>query len=776
MAVTFRITDAGWAAWLAAEAGAASITISHVAFGDNGHAIDDEATALVNERARVGAAGGQSIGPQQIHLTAIEDSALDYAIREIGLFLSTGELFAQWSDVSEVAGNKSASLPYVLTIDLALDDIADGGVTIEETEISFPPATTEISGRIEIATEAEVLTGTDAVRAVTPATLAARTATDERAGLVELASNTETQTGADNARAVTPASLASLTATLTRRGLVELATEAEVLTGTDTNRAVTPQGLAALTATDGRRGLIELATQTEVNTGTDADRAVTPATLAARLSTITVPTASTTTPGVIEIATQTEVNTGTDTERAITPATLAVRLDALELGDIGTGELLDEAVTLPKIQHINTARVMGRITAGTGDVELLTAANLRTLINVEDGATADQTGAEIKAAYEGEADTNALTDARAAKIDHLTVTTATDLDALRTRVAELDAAVVLQGDWDASSGSFPGSGAAQAGWSWIVSVGGTVDSVEFSVGDRIVALDDNASATTYAANWLKLDYTDRVSSVAGRTGNVVISTADISGLGTISTQNANAVDISGVFGTLDGGGSGSITGAGSITGNSIYGRSIISTSGNAAFDTVASLVAEDVMDSRSYSSAGAGVVIHDAGNPYEPFMVLDLETLRWFDGAGTELYRLGPGAAGSFTPGNGSGGGSVTWVDQRGRHQIIGNRVHISLRLSWTASSGTPSMIINGLPAAPALDKEGLTISYRGSRGHTGSPNYYEEVLRAYTDLATGTIVVRGCTPTGVDGAHKFYNEDAEVMISGSYEIDLSAL
>lgn len=772
MAVTFRITDAGWAAWLAAEAGAASITISHVAFGDNGHAIDDEATALVNERARVGAAGGQSIGPQQIHLTAIEDSALDYAIREIGLFLSTGELFAQWSDVSEVAGNKSASLPYVLTIDLALDDIADGGVTIEETEISFPPATESLAGRIEIATTAEVLTGTDAVRAVTPATLAARTATDERAGLVELASNTETQTGADNARAVTPASLASLTATLTRRGLVELATESEVLTGTDNARAVTPQGLAALTATDARRGLIELATQTEVNTGTDSDRAVTPATLAARLSTITVPTASTTTPGVIEIATQTEVNTGTDTERAITPATLAVRLDALELGDIGTGELLDEAVTLPKIQHINTARVMGRITAGTGDVELLTAANLRTLINVEDGATADQTGAEIKAAYEGEADTNALTDARAAKIDHLTVTAATDLDALRTRVAELDAAVVLQGEWDASSGSFPGGGDAQPGHSWLVSVGGTVDSVEFSAGDRIVALAEDASATTYAANWLKLDYTDRVSSVAGRTGNVVISTADISGLGTIAEQDADDVNISGIFDLLAGTYLSATHGV-YITDSAVWAEE----EPGVALVTESGFLAD--FSASGKSMAGPGIVVYSnvsGTGGHNPRLIGDRDGLLWVDDAGNDLFRIGPAAAGTFTPGNGSGGGSVTWVDQRGRHQIIGNRVHISLRLSWTASSGTPSMIINGLPAAPALDKEGLTISYRGSRGHTGSPNYYEEVLRAYTDLATGTIVVRGCTPTGVDGAHKFYNEDAEVMISGSYEIDLSAL
>ena len=101
------------------------------------------------------------------------------------------------------------------------------------------------------------------------------------------------------------------------------------------------------------------------------------------------------------------------------------------------------------------------------------------------------------------------------------------LQYLGDAVAALDQAVVLKGSWDASVGSFPGSGSAHAGWSYVVSVDGTVDGVEFVTGDRIVALIDNASTTTYAANWLKLDYTDRVSSVAGRTGAVTIASTDI---------------------------------------------------------------------------------------------------------------------------------------------------------------------------------------------------------------------------------------------------------
>lgn len=94
------------------------------------------------------------------------------------------------------------------------------------------------------------------------------------------------------------------------------------------------------------------------------------------------------------------------------------------------------------------------------------------------------------------------------KTDHITVTQAVDLDAIESRVNALDAAVILKGTWDASAGTFPGSGTAQAGDSWIVSVGGTVNSVVFTAGDRIIAILDNASTTTFASNWFKADYTD----------------------------------------------------------------------------------------------------------------------------------------------------------------------------------------------------------------------------------------------------------------------------
>jgi hypothetical protein len=107
--------------------------------------------------------------------------------------------------------------------------------------------------------------------------------------------------------------------------------------------------------------------------------------------------------------------------------------------------------------------------------------------------------------------------------DFITVTGAVDLDAIEMRVNELDAVIVLAGEYDASVGTFPVS--TFSGQSWIISVGGTIDSVAFNMNDRLVALVDGASTTVYAANWFKLDYTDQVLSVDGLTGMVDLSTS-----------------------------------------------------------------------------------------------------------------------------------------------------------------------------------------------------------------------------------------------------------
>ena len=62
--------------------------------------------------------------------------------------------------------------------------------------------------------------------------------------------------------------------------------------------------------------------------------------------------------------------------------------------------LIATADNTPQPVLVDASRFVGR--KATGDLGAMSPAEARTELNVEDGATADQTGAEIKSAYEGE--------------------------------------------------------------------------------------------------------------------------------------------------------------------------------------------------------------------------------------------------------------------------------------------------------------------------------------------------------------------------------------
>ena len=67
----------------------------------------------------------------------------------------------------------------------------------------------------------------------------------------------------------------------------------------------------------------------------------------------------------------------------------------IENNAITAGKLPNSEVTFAKIQDVPQNRIAGRISSGSGVLQELTAANVRTIINVEDGATADQSASEI---------------------------------------------------------------------------------------------------------------------------------------------------------------------------------------------------------------------------------------------------------------------------------------------------------------------------------------------------------------------------------------------
>jgi hypothetical protein len=102
-----------------------------------------------------------------------------------------------------------------------------------------------------------------------------------------------------------------------------------------------------------------------------------------------------------------------------------------------------------------------------------------------------------------------------------------------------------QGTWNATTNTPTlTSSVGTSGYYYVVATAGSTDLngiTDWQIGDWLIF---NGSA------WQKIDQTNLVVSVAGRTGAVTLSNTDISGLGTMSTQNANSVTITGGTATL----------------------------------------------------------------------------------------------------------------------------------------------------------------------------------------------------------------------------------
>ena len=64
-------------------------------------------------------------------------------------------------------------------------------------------------------------------------------------------------------------------------------------------------------------------------------------------------------------------------------------------GSIDNAHLANNSVSYSKMGDISTNSIMGRISSGSGDPQTLSASQARTILNVENGATADQSASEI---------------------------------------------------------------------------------------------------------------------------------------------------------------------------------------------------------------------------------------------------------------------------------------------------------------------------------------------------------------------------------------------
>lgn len=176
MPLTFKVTTAGRAALVnAANTGTLPVLVSQVGVTATAFtaAADGSDLALPGELKRLVTFGGAAVADDTIHAVIRDDSADVYTLRGFALYLADGTLFGLYGQADPIL-EKSAGAMMLLASDVIFADIDAAALTFGNTDFLNPPATVDTAGVVELATDAETIAGTDAVRAVTPKGLLAK--------------------------------------------------------------------------------------------------------------------------------------------------------------------------------------------------------------------------------------------------------------------------------------------------------------------------------------------------------------------------------------------------------------------------------------------------------------------------------------------------------------------------------------------------------------------------------------------------------------------------
>lgn len=312
--------------------------------------------------------GVDVIEQSRIYVVAQDSGSDRYDVTKIEFYTSTNVKFATaQNDDNSVIQSKAANSTLLLAHQLNISSAPGTVVPSGDVSLYAPQATEATLGTAEIATQAEVNSGSDHSRMVTPKTLWSLLTrkfaridviptfsggidtnghpvfwnrnnndyiryndTENQPGTYHLVADGSSQTDIGNANlklgGIQLASgnrVTSISDATGSSSATTLANSRAVKTAMDRANLARSEGTRQ--ATTSTRGQAEIATQTEVTNGTDNLRIVTPKTLKARLRAFSR-IATETYKGFVEIATQAEVNAGADHSRAVTPKTLKQRL------------------------------------------------------------------------------------------------------------------------------------------------------------------------------------------------------------------------------------------------------------------------------------------------------------------------------------------------------------------------------------------------------------------------------------------------------------------
>jgi hypothetical protein len=175
MALKYQVTDAGRAALVnAANTGTLPVLVSQIGVTATAFtaAADGSNLALPGELKRLVTFGGSAVADDTIHVVIRDDSTDTYTLRGFGLYLADGTLFGLYGQADPIL-EKSAGAMMLLATDCIFADIDAASLVFGNTDFLNPPATVDVQGVVELATDAEAITGTDPVRALTPKSLLA---------------------------------------------------------------------------------------------------------------------------------------------------------------------------------------------------------------------------------------------------------------------------------------------------------------------------------------------------------------------------------------------------------------------------------------------------------------------------------------------------------------------------------------------------------------------------------------------------------------------------
>ncbi|WP_026190729.1 phage tail-collar fiber domain-containing protein [Methylobacterium sp. WSM2598] len=152
--LVLTLTRPGLAACVRAQGDGLQAVVDRVAVGRGvasgliyaGYTPSKDATALQNEVIRVPVISGSKLGaPGQARFRVLAEvpktsSPSEYAIREVGFYLSDGTLLALWSDPTPgfVLASKTALADVAFSMDLVLDQIPTNALTLAVLEPEIP--------------------------------------------------------------------------------------------------------------------------------------------------------------------------------------------------------------------------------------------------------------------------------------------------------------------------------------------------------------------------------------------------------------------------------------------------------------------------------------------------------------------------------------------------------------------------------------------------------------------------------------------------------------